>query len=374
MRGGVQGVLGLLLGVLLASPALGSPVSVDRKLQEVREALSEKRRALVATRARERRILAELERIERAREDLGREREGLAARLQSVRAEERRTQERLIAAEARLRESRERLAKRLRDFYRTGRAGYVDVLLGARTVPEFLNRFRFLSRIVRADLALLHRTRRAYEAWRDLRAELAARRREMENLAQTLAARDQALRELGRSKRMLLDRVSRKRALYERAVAELEEDSRRLEALIRRLQGSSATTRISLRIQAGLAWPARGPVVSGFGLRLHPLFRIRRMHTGVDIAAPWGSPVHAAAPGRVIYTGWFGGYGKIVLVDHGGGVSTLYGHLSAILVSPGQWVPVGGLLGRVGSTGYTTGSHLHFEVRIAGRPVDPLRP
>ncbi|MDR7417261.1 MAG: peptidoglycan DD-metalloendopeptidase family protein, partial [Armatimonadota bacterium] len=349
-------------------------VSVDRKLQELREALSQKRRALVATRARERRVLAELERIERTREALERERERLAARLQRVRAEERRTQERLIAAEVRLRQSRARLARRLRDIYRAGRAGYVDVLLGARTFPEFLNRFRFLSRIVRADTALLDRTRREYGAWRELRAELGARRREMEALAQALAARDRALREHERDKRMLLDRISRERALYERAVEELEEDSRRLEALIRRLQGSAAPTRISLRIRAGLVWPARGPVVSGFGVRLHPLFRIRRMHTGVDIAAPWGSPVRAASPGTVIYTGWFGGYGKIVLVDHGGGVSTLYGHLSAILVSPGQRVPAGALLGRVGSTGYTTGPHLHFEVRFRGRPVDPLRP
>lgn len=374
VRNGVRGILALLVGLLVASPALGFPTGVDRKLQELREALFQKRRALQLSQARERRVLAELERIERTREALEREREGLEARLRRVRAQERRTQARLEATEARLGQSRARLTERLRDLHRAGRAGYVDVLLGASTFPEFLNRFRFLSRIVRADMALIERTRREYEAWRDLQAELAAQRREMEALARALAARDRALRDQERSKRLLLDRISRKRVLYERAVEELEEDSRRLEALLRRLQGDAAPTRIGLRIRAGLLWPARGRLVSGFGFRLHPLFRIRRMHTGVDIAAPWGSPVHAAAPGTVIYTGWFGGYGKIVLVDHGGGVSTLYGHLSAVLVSPGHQVRAGSLLGRVGSTGYTTGPHLHFEVRIGGRPVDPLRP
>ncbi len=377
MRSGIRGVLPLLLSVLVASPALGLPVHVDRKLEELRglrEALSQKRRALLATRAREHRVLAELERIEHAREGLERERARLQTRLQRVRAEERLTWARLRAAEVRLQRRRARLGERLRDIYRTGRAGYVDVLLGAGTFPELVTRFHLLSRIVRADAALIWQARQEYETWRALRAELAARRRKMESLAQDIAARDRALRAHERSKRLLLDRIAWERALYEQAVEELEEDSRRLEALIRRLQRDAAPVRIGLRIRAGMQWPARGAVVSGFGMRLHPLFRIRRMHTGVDIAAAWGSPVRAAAAGTVIYTGWFGGYGKIVLVDHGGGVSTLYGHLSAILVSPGQRVHAGALLGRVGSTGYTTGPHLHFEVRVTGRPVDPLRP
>jgi len=112
-------------------------------------------------------------------------------------------------------------------------------------------------------------------------------------------------------------------------------------------------------------------VTSRFGFRRHPIFRLRQFHQGVDIAAPRGSRVLAAFDGKVLFAGWYGGYGKLVILDHGGGTSTLYGHLSAILVKPGQVVARGQLIGNVGSTGYTTGPHLHYEVRQNGRPIEP---
>ena len=105
---------------------------------------------------------------------------------------------------------------------------------------------------------------------------------------------------------------------------------------------------------------------------MHPILHYRRMHTGVDIAAPRGTPIRAAAKGMVVYAGWRGGYGKCVIIDHGSGVATLYAHMSRISVSRGQIVNRGAVIGTVGSTGLATGPHLHFEVRKFGRPVNPL--
>jgi murein DD-endopeptidase MepM/ murein hydrolase activator NlpD len=116
----------------------------------------------------------------------------------------------------------------------------------------------------------------------------------------------------------------------------------------------------------GLIWPASGPVTSPFG------WRWGRMHEGIDIGAPYGAPIHAAAAGRVIYCGWLGGYGNLTVIDHGGGLATAYGHQSSIVVSCGQDVSQGQTIGYVGSTGHSTGPHLHFEVRVNGAPVDPL--
>ena len=115
-----------------------------------------------------------------------------------------------------------------------------------------------------------------------------------------------------------------------------------------------------------MSWPVSGPVTSPFG------WRWGRMHEGIDIATGYGTPIGAAAGGTVIYCGWMGGYGNLVVIDHGGGLATAYGHQSAIAVGCGQYVGRGQTIGYVGSTGHSTGPHLHFEVRINGSPVDPL--
>ena len=120
-------------------------------------------------------------------------------------------------------------------------------------------------------------------------------------------------------------------------------------------------------------WPVRGQIASPYGNRMHPILKRNILHSGIDIAAPNGTPVKAAAPGEVIYDGWLRGYGRVVVLDHGRGYSTLYAHLSASLVHDGQSVKQGEVIARVGKTGNTTGYHLHFEVRKFGTPDNPMK-
>lgn len=126
------------------------------------------------------------------------------------------------------------------------------------------------------------------------------------------------------------------------------------------------------RRSTGIMAPVPGRVTSGFGARVHPIFRFRRMHNGVDFGSPAGTPIVSAADGRVVAAGWAGGYGRQVRVAHGNGVVTSYSHMSGIAASPGMAIRQGQVIGYVGSSGVSTGPHLHFEVRVAGRPVDPL--
>jgi murein DD-endopeptidase MepM/ murein hydrolase activator NlpD len=119
-------------------------------------------------------------------------------------------------------------------------------------------------------------------------------------------------------------------------------------------------------------WPVSGPVVSPFGWRIHPILHYRKMHTGIDIAVGYGVPIHAADSGTVIYATWMGGYGNVIILDHGRGISTLYAHQSSLAVGAGAHVGRGQVIGYVGSTGFSTGPHLHFEVRLIGTTVDPM--
>jgi len=181
-----------------------------------------------------------------------------------------------------------------------------------------------------------------------------------------LGARDQ----IASTKQQKLTDLSQLSA-SERAEAEeidsLQASSAALTARIQAAQAQhSSSGPSSTPSSAGLIWPASGPVTSPFG------FRWGRMHEGIDIGASYGSAIHAAASGTIIYCGWESGYGNLTVIDHGGNLATAYGHQSSIAVTCGQQVSQGQVIGYVGSTGHSTGPHLHFEVRINGAPVDPM--
>ena len=122
----------------------------------------------------------------------------------------------------------------------------------------------------------------------------------------------------------------------------------------------------------GMVWPVAGHITSGYGYRRHPILRFLRLHKGVDFGAGWGSPVVAAADGQVAATGWAGGYGRQVRIAHAGGIGTSYSHLSSIVAEPGSYVRQGQVIGYVGSSGLSTGPHLHYEVYRGGQAVNPL--
>ncbi len=161
---------------------------------------------------------------------------------------------------------------------------------------------------------------------------------------------------------------------YEQMLAELEQTSNQIGAMIRQMQRTPEGQKRSKQVWRGkFTAPVNGRVTSPFGMRFHPILKQRRMHTGVDLAAPTGTPIKAAGAGEVIYAGWYRAYGNTVIVDHGGNVQTVYAHCSSILTRRGSMVKQGQTIARVGSSGrLSTGPHLHFEVRRNGVPVSPF--
>lgn len=357
------------------SPAYATAlVEKRRELQELLSQLTLHRQQLRQVRQRERRILQELEGIDRTREEADRRLTQLAIELRRSRVNAQATATKLAVSQRRLTVRRALLRERLRDTYKYGQTGYVEVLLGATDFAEFVTRWQFVSTIARADDEAITAFNEEATRYHQLHTNLLQEQTHLRVVASDTEVRRQEIIAQERAKRATLQRIQAERTAYERVVRELEQNSRDLEILIRHLQtGPGGPPGAVGRGLGAFIWPARGTFTSGFGWRRHPIFGIRSMHTGTDIAAAWGSHVAAAAHGRVIYTGWFGGYGKIVVIDHGGGVSTLYAHLSQILVTAEAIVRRGQIIGRVGSTGYSTGPHVHFEIRINGTPIDPER-
>jgi murein DD-endopeptidase MepM/ murein hydrolase activator NlpD len=178
-----------------------------------------------------------------------------------------------------------------------------------------------------------------------------------------LISSQQRLADARSTKRSTLASVKSDEREFLHEVEGLQQASAALAAKLRSSSSASTPSHVS---SSGLIWPVNGPVTSPFG------WRWGRMHEGIDIGVPYGTPIHAAAAGTVVYCGWMSGYGNLVAIDHGGGISTAYGHQSSIAVGCGSSVAQGQVIGYVGCTGHCFGPHLHFEVRVNGTPVDPL--
>jgi murein DD-endopeptidase MepM/ murein hydrolase activator NlpD len=279
--------------------------------------------------------------------------------------------------------SLDRLGNRLIDIYENGEPSSLEVLLSASSFTDLVSGAEYVDSIgaqdrrIAADVGLAKGEVRAQrERTKRIRAVVASETRTIAlRTEQVRAARDALLASERRlvaarsSKRESLVEIRETKAEYLHEAAGLARASASLAASIRAAQASRSSYTApsdSTPSAAGFIWPVNGPVVSPFGMRWG------RMHEGIDIAVSYGTPIHAAASGRVVYAGWMDGYGNLVAIDHGGGLSTAYAHQSSIGIGVGQTVSQGETIGYVGCTGHCFGPHLHFEVRVNGSPVDPL--
>jgi murein DD-endopeptidase MepM/ murein hydrolase activator NlpD len=274
------------------------------------------------------------------------------------------------------------LERRLREIYVTESPDYLSFIVSATSFRDIIDSFEFMERIGLQDKRIAHQVEESKKKAAAQRAATAATRRVQMATVSVIEARTEEARvarnELAASRdslaavrRLKQDAIVDARATREEYVEEVEAlaaESASLGDAIRQAQQQAAasSTGTGTPSGSGFIWPVNGPVVSGFGMRWG------RMHEGIDIGASSGTPIWSAAAGTVIWSGWRGGYGNCVVVDHGNGLATLYAHSSALLVSVGQRVSQGETIALVGSTGNSSGPHLHFEVRVNGSAVDPL--
>jgi peptidoglycan DL-endopeptidase CwlO len=306
-----------------------------------------------------------------------------AKRAELARIQERLRQERIRLARlrARLAEARTILAGRLVALYKADKPDVVTVILESDGFAELLERAEFMERVSQQDMRIIERVRAAKaEATATAKrldvlegrqqrvtAQVAARRDEVVAVKGTLITRREEYAGARASKQHVLASVRVDRHELEGDLRALEAEQERVRTALAAAAGTS--TPVAGPVQQGsgqLIWPVSGPIVSGFGMRWG------RLHAGVDIAVPSGTPIRAADSGTVVLMGWTGGYGNYTCIDHGGGLTTCYAHQSRYGTSSGASVSRGQVIGYVGCTGHCFGDHLHFETRVGGTPVDPM--
>lgn len=272
------------------------------------------------------------------------------------------------AWEDRLQEAR----SRLRRMYKTRYYSQVNSLAESSSTDAFIRKVTYYKYLAHKDKAALDELEQNKKNLEQLQYKLMEQRQHITRKAHEQQAAKTALEQVERKEKAERDKIRKERQAYEKAMRALERESRRITAELKRLLEGRTNTR-NVQLGTGrFTHPVQGyPMTSRFGYRVHPIFRTRRLHTGMDYGAPAGVHIRAADSGVVISAGWRGGYGKAVLIDHGKGIVTLYAHSSAYYVRAGQRVKKGQVIAAVGSTGYSTGPHLHFEVRRNGAPINP---
>lgn len=273
-------------------------------------------------------------------------------------------------AEARLEQRLLFLKERILEIYINGDVNLYDVLFDSEDYSDFLMRYDMLEIIVQQDLVLLEEVKADRALIEEQKALKEKRFNDLVELRQIKANSISELSGLQEQKAVALDKIDKEKAAAEAAFAAMEAASKDVEAQIRKIQEASKDKG---EFNGIFKWPLPGHtrITSDYGMRFHPILKQNKLHTGVDIGAPKGTSIVAVEKGTVIFSGWNSAYGQMVIVDHGGGVSTLYAHMSKILAANGKKVSQGETIGQVGSTGWSTGNHLHFEVRINGSPVNP---
>ena len=269
-----------------------------------------------------------------------------------------------------------KMRERILDMYKYGETGRMRTLFASRSVFEAVENAYLLKFVNNRDEDILSQLQSRLQNMDLSRQTMDDHQERLKEKTEAVAEQRDKYNQSIKDTNKFIASLRRQKALAEKAAIEAEEAQKAAGAMIAELQRKRARARAFIPATgkgSKFDWPVRGPMASPFGYRIHPILKRKILHTGIDIASPGGTPVKTAAPGEVIYNGWLRGYGRVVVVDHGRGFSTLYAHLSASLVQEGQIVKAGTLIGRVGKTGNVTGYHLHFEVRVYGTPENPIK-
>ncbi len=354
----------LLVGIMVPALAAG-PDELRDELKEIEEDKEKREQELAEYRTREEQLEAEINRLGEEMEGIQRQIDRINREIEAKEQEIEETEEELREAEEELKYKDELLKRRLRAMHERGSTSYLEVLLGASSFGDFLSRFNDLRVIADNDARLVEEVEEKRDAIILVKEELEAQKVALEGLRREAVVQKGELERTVVSRQRVRKELEREIQKKEAAIAQLEEEAAKLEEEIRKLITSGGG-----RPDLPLLWPVASPyyITDDFGYRPWR----GRWHGGLDIGTGGRTnPIFAAAGGEIVQAGWNWSYGNYIIIDHGGDLATLYAHLSSMRVRAGDRVLRGDTIGNAGTTGVSTGIHLHFEVRDYNR--DPLR-
>ena len=316
-------------------------------------------------------VLADIEDLSNEIGNLEKEIDSLNSQIKELNTKIESTEKEIEEKQAKMEERRDILIARSVAIYETGNITMLDVLLGAEDISDFLSKYYMMSEIAEYDNNLLEQIKKEKEEIEKVKEQLEVDKNKIKENKEILEKKSDALET---SKKQLSKKnaeLESNKAALNKSIDKLIAESNKLESEIKSLQSNGTS------YSGGqMAWPLPGytTITSPYGMRLHPTLKVYKLHTGVDIAGSGcnGKSIVAANDGTVITSKMNTAYGNMIIIDHGGGISTLYAHASKRLVSVGDKVKRGQVIAKVGTTGYSTGPHLHFEVRINGSTTNPL--
>jgi len=366
-------VAGFLLLILLTItvPAIASDIDDLRKQQNwLNTQLENLKNSIKQVDKEKKNVAEEIVELEQKLSEAQKELAATEAKLKDTQTKLVNTMEELKQAEERVQEQKDDLNIRMRTMYKTGPVDYIEVILTSSSFSDFLTRLDMVKRIIEADKTLLAEFKVKQEEVAKKKAELEEQQRLIAAQRDNISARRAQIVAYRGDRQRLMAKLEQQKKEYELQEDKLQRDS---ENLRRQILAWEMQNKKGFFGTGEFCWPAPNSryISSDYGWRTHPIFKTRRFHDGIDIAAAMGTDVLAADNGEVIFAGSYGGYGNTIIVSHGGGISTQYSHLSKILVGVGKKVLKGDKIGLVGSTGWSTGPHLHFTVIKDGQVVSP---
>ncbi len=341
---------------------------INDQLQEKKSEQKKYTNQINAIKKEEGKVLQRIQTLEKEIDQSEEEIESLKSRISTTEANISNAEKNIAVAEENIENKQDVMGERVDVMYRNGTIGYAEVLLNSKNLTDLLTNLDMVKKIVNHDVELLKEMKTQRDIIEEEKIGLENQKQQLVSLKSNVEKKQQMLVVSRGEQESLRKDLAKDKVAVEKMLDETKKKADELTKELRSLQSTGDY------VGGELQWPVPGytRVTSPFGNRIHPILQTKKFHTGIDIAAPSGKNVVAAGAGKVITAGTLGSYGKAVIIDHGGGIMTLYAHNSKLLVSNGDTVTKGQGIALIGSTGASTGPHLHFEVRKNGQYVNPI--